>query len=80
MTVYVPFFVTHRDAVPLGFVTGYELLIGPSKVIFVPDCAPAYCTTIYFSGLHTSATTASEAAEPALTATSVIVGSIKEKD
>ena len=76
--MYVPFLVTFRDVVPLDFVMGVELLVGPPKVIFVPDCAPAYCITIYFSGFHTSATTSSEAAEPALTATSVIVGSIKE--
>ena len=55
-----------------------ELLVGPAKVIFVPEvCAPAYCTTIYFSGFHTSATSAEEAAEPALTDTPVIAGCIK---
>ena len=55
-----------------------ELLVGPAKVIFVPEvCAPAYCTTIYFAGFHTSATSAEATAVLAFTDTPVMAGCIK---
>ena len=78
MTVYVPFSVTFRDVVPLAAATLFVPFIGPSKVIFVPEiCAPAYSTTIYFAGFHTSVTSAEAAAGPSFTDTPVMAGCIK---